>query len=478
MSVVLVWAERVVDRRPESVFALLGTGQDCGWIFGLRLDSVAVGSVVTLQVPVDGPDRPTVELLGRISAVRAPSRIEIVHHQPWQGRIRILIDPDKQNGSRVRLVGEVENASLEWLLRRRGHDVKDENSESYRIGLLTSKSGSASVFAAASEFAARLALEEANDCGGVLGVPVNILVGDDRTDPATGAQEAERLARQGCDVVLATTTSATFDAAAAGLRSSGVPLIHTPMNEGGNGGSQVLRLGERPFGQLLAVSPMLATSGSKRWYLAGNDYVWPRAVHQAARQVVPEHSGEIVGEAYAPLGTKDFTLIIERILDAKADTVLSSFVGSDLVAFERQCHEMGVREHCRSVALALDEPTRERIGDYAALGMFGVSGYFAEVDTDQNGDFLDAYRRKYGPFAPPVSSISESVYEAVHLVVDDARRRSSSAPRCLAQGLLGRRFDFPRGTVSVTDSDDLKQQLFVAQARIGGFELRTAALVG
>ena len=47
--------------------------------------------------------------------------------------------------------------------------------------------------------------------------------------------------------------------------------------------------------------------------------------------------------------------------------------------------------------------------------MSGVSGYFEQLPDAANAAFLRRYRRTFGAFAPPVSSISESVYEAVHL---------------------------------------------------------------
>jgi urea transport system substrate-binding protein len=197
--------------------------------------------------------------------------------------------------------------------------------------------------------------------------------------------------------------------------------------------------------------------------------VWPQCVHAAARRVVAEEHGQVVGEAFAPLGTRDFTPVIEAVLTSGADVVLSSFVGADLVAFERQCHAMGVRERARSLALALDEPTRERIGDAAGDGMWGVSGYFEQLPDEANKEFLHRYRQAFGAFAPPVSSISESVYESVHLYAAAARRAGEDEPRTVARELRRSRSDFPRGTVTVAGPETVRQQLFLAEATPGGF---------
>jgi urea transport system substrate-binding protein len=475
MAALALSAEQHIEAPPESVFALFGAGAGAGWVFDATCDRVRAGSVVTLQAPLFGATAEPVEILGRISAVRAPSRIEIRHDQPWRGRLRVQFDP-APGGTRVRLIADLDDAGLQWLMRRRGFRVRDDAAAgAHPIGLLTSKSGPGSVFASATENLAAMAVDEINAEGGVRGRPVQLVVGDDGTDAGRGALEAWRLVRSGCRVIMATTTSATFTRAAHELRGAGVLLVHAVMNEGGMGGELRVQLGERPEDQLRAsVGPMMREAGGRRWFLAGNDYVWPQVVHTAARRVLAEHDGTVVGEAFARLGTRDFTPVIEAVLASGADVVLSSFVGADLVSFERQCHAMGVRERCRSLALALDEPTRERIGDVAAAGTWGVAGYFEQLPSQANAAFLRRYRAAYGEFAPPVSSISESVYEALHLYASAARRAGEDDPRATARELRRSRSDFPRGSVEIDGPETVTQRLYLAEATGDGFRVSHA----
>lgn len=468
MAGLAVTAERRVDAPPDAVFALFGAGAGAGWLFDAACDRVAVGAVVALQVPLGGEP---LAVLGRITGLRPPRRIDVRLDQPWSGRLRVLVDPDGA-GSRVRIVADLDDDALRWLMRRRGHRVQERAAPDGRpLGLLTSKSGPGSVFAEATELLARMAVAEVNADGGVGGRPLRLVVGDDATDPAAGAAEAWRLVGAGCRTILATTTSATFARAAAELGAAGVLLVQPLMNEGGLSGELRMRFGERPERQLrAAVAPVMRATGARRWFLAGNDYVWPQVVHTAARRILAGHDAPVVGEGFAPLGTRDFGPLIERVLASGADLVLSSFVGADLVAFERQCHAMGVRERARSLALALDEPTRERIGDAAAAGTWGVAGYFEQLPGAVNADFLRRYRTLHGRFAPPVSSISESAYEAVHLYAAAARRAAEDEPRAIARELRScRRSDFPRGTVALTGPETVQMDLFVAEATAGGF---------
>jgi branched-chain amino acid transport system substrate-binding protein len=477
MAGLALTAEQHVDAPPGAVFALFGAGTGAGWVFDAACDRLVVGAAVTLRAPIFGSAGEPVEILGRVAALRPPSRIEIVHDQPWRGRLRVLVDA-AGIGSRVRLIADLDGAGLNWLMRRRGFAVSDgELVGTHPVGLLTSKSGPASVFASPTEHVAALAVEEINADGGIRGMPVRLVVGDDGTDPDLGALEAWRLVKAGCRTIMATTTSATFTRAAYELRDSGVLMVQTVMNEGGIGGELRVQLGERPEDQLRAAAgPVMEAAGGRRWFLAGNDYIWPQMVHTAARRVLAEQAGTVVGESFQPLGTRDFTPLIEQILRSRADVVLSAFVGADLVQFERQCLAMGVRERCRTLAPALDEPTRERIGDAASAGMFGASGYFEELPGEANEAFVRRYREMYGRFAPPVSSISESVYEALHLYARAARRAGENTPAAIARELRSIRHNaFPRGEVAVDGPETYRQSLFVAEARPGGFSVSRAS---
>jgi hypothetical protein len=65
--------------------------------------------------------------------------------------------------------------------------------------------------------------------------------------------------------------------------------------------------GETPAQQLAPVIPWLAENeGASRWYLIGNDYNWPRDTNAAAKEIIADAGGEVVGEEYVPLGSSDF----------------------------------------------------------------------------------------------------------------------------------------------------------------------------
>lgn len=453
-----------VSAPPSVVFGLFGAGAGAGWVFDALCDRIGVGAAVTLGAPLDGPHAPPIEIHGRICLVKFGRRIDIVHEQPWRGRVSIRFEP-AGTGTRVRLTADLDERGLEWLMRRRGIGLAAAPSDAPRLGLLTSKSGSSSLFAAATDGLAMLAVEEMNAEGGLGGRPVELVVGDDATDPTVGVSEARRLVRAGCRTILVSTTSATFMPVAQALRGEDVLVVQALMNEGGLEGPLTVQLGERPEDQLSAAAdPVMREAGGNRWFLAGNDYCWPRHVNQVARLALPRLGGAVVGEQYAAVGTRDFAPLIEAIAASGADVVLSTIVGSDGAAFERQCHAMGLRDHCRTLAPAMDESTLERIGFPAADGIYGVSGYYADIASEGNLDLMARYRAAFGPWAPPVSSLSETVYEAARMWWLAASKVGADAPRRIAEEMRCGRFHLPRGTVTLDHSKGVEQPLYLAEA--------------
>ena len=471
MADILFTAEVTVPATREAAYASFGGGRWADWTFDASTDDLRPGRTVRVAFPIGG-----VLLAGvaRVHRVIPAQRIVLRHESPWRGRVIIDFEPDGPD-TRVRLVTSVEDGSIAPLARLLGGDLADDPDEPVvRIGLLTSYRGSAGVFGPAVENCARLAVDEINADNGVHGRPLRLITADDATSPATGLAELKRLhLRHHVDMVIAVHTSATLDAVRPYAKRVGLPYFYTPVNEGGKPSGRLFRWGEVPGEQLgRAVPAMMREHGGKGWYVIGNDYVWPRAVGACARRIVEDEGGRLLGERYVPLSTTDFDEVLESIEESGAELVVNSLVGGDAAAFERQLHAAGLRRRVRSFGALLDEATRDHIGDEAAEGMWSVLGYFMDLPTPENRDFIGRYRARFGAAAPPVSSVTESVYEGIHLYARAAEAAGTIEPTSLVGALPGVSFTGPRGAVTVTPAGRLRQPLYLAEAVTGGFRIR------
>lgn len=264
MAGLVLRAEQWTAAPPVAIFRLFGAGTGAGWVFDAVCDRVAVGNAVSMRAPIAGSGGDSVDIIGRVVAVRPGSEIEIAHDQPWRGRIKLRFTLER-GGTNVRLFAELDESGLEWLMHRRGLPTPRGHSPNLRLGLLPTKSGPGSLFAAAVDNLASLALEEINAEGGVRGRHVDLIVGDDATDPATGVAEARRLVRAGCRTIMVSTTSATFAAVARALADTEVLVVQTLMNEGGARGPLCVQFGERHEDQLAAAAkPLMRMAGGCR----------------------------------------------------------------------------------------------------------------------------------------------------------------------------------------------------------------------
>src|SRR5690606_38935202 len=94
--------------------------------------------------------------------------------------------------------------------------------------------------------------------------------------------------------------------------------------------------------------------GAKTFYLVGSDYVFPRTANEVIKDQIKALGGEIVGERYLPLGSKDgaeemtalaadAAEIAADIANIKPDFILNTINGDANKAFFRALREADVK---------------------------------------------------------------------------------------------------------------------------------------
>lgn len=117
--------------------------------------------------------------------------------------------------------------------------------------------------------------------------------------------------------------------------------------------------------------------------------------------------------------------------------------------------------------MVLDESTHDYMGPEAAEGLWASFAYFQDMRSTKNDEFLQRYRDRFGPAAAPVSSLSESLYEGIHMVALAARACKSTDQRAIKQRMrAGIGYNAPRGKVRAS-WQGVRQTMFIAQSRSG-----------
>lgn len=415
-----------------------------GWLFGADAPVLRPGALVRLAVPLGG--RYPVDGTARVAVAAPFRRIDLLHETPWAGRIVCRFDRAVGGGTRLRVRVAIDEGEIARLGSQFGLAPRHESGGvGVPLGLLVSLSGSAGILGRSTMNCADLAVDEINADGGVRGHSVFLVVADDATDPEIGRLAMRRLVGvAGLSAVVGMHSSATFAVTGPMAVAAGLPYLYTPTSEPARPHRMLVRFGETPIDQLHQALPRLAAeTGGNRWFIAGNDYSWPRAIGATARAVVERTGGTVAGEGYLPVGEKRFEPLLEAIARSGADQVVSGFIGHDQVRFERQFSAHGLRCSTRTFAPLIDDAAAEHL-DAAASGIWNVLGYFEGLDSAENRDFLRRYRDRFGDCAPPVSAAAEGVYEAIHLWARACRRTAWMDPTALADGIRSERFFGPR----------------------------------
>ena len=217
------------------------------------------------------------------------------------------------------------------------------------------------------------------------------------------------------------------------------PYVFTPPHEGGGRRPGVVCIGADPTQQLSAALRWLTREhGLRRWALVGNDYIWPQAVHAGARSLVAAAGARVVLDELVPLG--GVAARVDRLTDelrrSRADAVLLSLVGRDLVTFHRALRQADLDRRLVRLSGALEE-NGLLAGDGERTGtLFAAMSSFVSMTDERHLRLAERHASLLGPQAPVLDSYAEGVYDGLHLVAG-SRPRARCVPRGWRRPPLG-----------------------------------------
>lgn len=282
------------------------------------------------------------------------------------------------------------------------------------VGLLFSLTGDVAVVESTLHDAALMAIEEINAAGGVHGKQLRAIIEDPASDPATYADRARRLMiRDGCVSVFGSYTSASRQAVLPVVEQRNNLYWYPTLYEGRECSRNVMYGGAVPNQQQDDLIPWAIKNFGPRFYLIGNNYVYPKEENNYCRMLLAKYGGEVVHEEYVPLGHSDFSSAINRIRAEKPNVIFATVVGDSDVAFARQYHAAELDPSTMPViSLTRSEVEVKAIGGDAAAGHFSSAPYFMGTQTLENERFVEAYKSRYGG-----DSVTHFVSEAAYFQV-------------------------------------------------------------
>lgn len=318
-----------------------------------------------------------------------------------------------------------------------------------RIGVLHSMSGTMSMNERPLVDAVRLAVEEINAAGGLLGRPVEMVVADGRSDHDVFAAEAERL-------IASEKVSALFACWTSTCRKAVKPVVEKHQNlmfyplqyEGLEQSPAIFYTGSVPNQQIIPGTRWALDTLGKRIYLLGSDYLFPLAANFIIRDMVNANNGTVLAERYRPLGDADFGAVVAEIHALRPDVVLNTVNGDSNTHFFRALHEAGLGA-IPVVSFSVAEEGLKALGSEAYHpNHYAVWSYFQSLPGEANQRFVAAFRKRYG--ADRVTSDPvEAAYVGVLLWAQAVREVGTDAPEQVNHAVLLQSTAAPSGIAAV-----------------------------
>ena len=272
------------------------------------------------------------------------------------------------------------------------------SSDTIKVGVLHSLSGTMSISETAVRDATLLAIEEINAAGGVMGKQLEPIVEDGASDWPTFAEKARKLLQSDqVAVVFGCWTSASRKAVLPVCESNNGLLFYPVQYEGLESSPNIFYTGATTNQQIVPAVEYLLEQGKTRFFLLGSDYVFPRTSNLIINRQLEAAGLKVVGEEYTPLGHTEYSTVISKIRAAQPDVVFNTLNGDSNVAFFKQLKDAGITpENLPVMSVSVAEEEIRGIGPENIAGHLVSWNYFQTTETPENEKFVRAYKAKYG----------------------------------------------------------------------------------
>ena len=287
------------------------------------------------------------------------------------------------------------------------------------VGQLHSITGTMAISETGSVEAERLAIEQINAMGGVLGRQIEIIQEDGASDWPTFAEKSKKLIIQdNVACVFGCWTSASRKAVLPIFEKENNMLYYPTFYEGLEASKNVVYTGQEATQQIIwGLDWAYENLGARTFYLIGSDYIWPRTSNKIARNHIERYLKQkdpkckVVGEEYYPLGHTNFRSLINKVKLKKPDLIYSVVVGGSNVAWYKQLKAAGITsKKYNLLTISTTEDELLGIGGENAEGFYACMKYFQSQDNENNKAFVEAFKAKWG-----ADSVIGDVTQAAYL---------------------------------------------------------------
>jgi len=333
--------------------------------------------------------------------------------------------------------------------------------ESIKIGAIYDFAGPCYMYSESAINGIRIAMDEINAKGGILGRKLDLTVRDTEMKVDVAVREVK-------DLILRDKVNYLMGPCSSGMALA-MQVVHSEYKIIRIAGlcnteamtvdkftPYIFQIVPNTYMEAVAATRYLhkKVPGAKKFCTIAPDYEFGRreeaAFAEEIKRLVPD--AEILYEAWPKPGEKDFTAFITAIMGKKPDAVHSSLFGADLVAFTKQALPYGFFEKIPFIAL-YDLPVLLALGPDAPEGVFGFArGDFFQDPNPKMMAFVDKYKKARGAFPDGWAVMA---YDTIYLYKAGIEKAKTIETQAVIKALEGLPFDSLRGKFMIRALDHM-----------------------
>ena len=269
-----------------------------------------------------------------------------------------------------------------------------------KIGHLTPLTGFLGALGAYAQLGIRMAEEEINKAGGVMGRQLDV-VSEDSVNPATAATKAQRMLEQdGVAVLMGEINSAsalTIMQVAARNKKLFMQIgARSDALRGKNCNKYTFHVDIPNTVMVNAVGKALLRDNmvkDKKFYTLTADYIFGHDLLRAAKAFFAANQGNLIGDELVATDVTDFSPYLLKIRQAKPDVVCSNLAGNQVTTLVKQYAEFGLPYPI--VGFNLNTADAWAAGEGNLAGTWPTVWYHT-LEVPASKTFVDNFTKKNG----------------------------------------------------------------------------------
>jgi len=327
--------------------------------------------------------------------------------------------------------------------------------DTIKIGNYAAITGKDGAFGDSSTKATRLAIDEINAAGGVLGKQIELFVEDTQSKPGEAATVVKKLiTREKVVALIGEVTSSRSLEGASVAQAFKVPMLSPSATN-----PAVTATGDYIFracfidpfqGAVLATFAREKIKAQRAAVLTSISSAYSTGLGDVFRTEFPQVGGTIVSDQKYAEGDKDFKAQLTAIKAANPDVLFVPGYYTEVALIAKQARELGL-----TIPLiggdGWEAPELLQIAGNALDGCYYSTHYSAESPDPKIQEFVKKYRARFDDRVP--DGMAALGYDSAYLLVDAIRRAGTTEPAALRAALAATKgFDGITGRIDMDSS--------------------------